>query len=121
VISDGEDNASRISREEMIRTVVRNDVSVVAVYVPAPRPLSVSGSSRSGKANLEKIVEDTGGSFIDSGDLKRFESLRSGLTSQYTVEFQPSNRSTDLRYRKIRIDAVNKDYRIGYRPGYYPR
>ena len=40
---------------------------------------------------------------------------------QYTVEFQPTNRSTDLRYRKIRIDALNKDYRIGYRPGYYPR
>jgi hypothetical protein len=34
--------------------------------------------------------------------------------------FQSNLPGANGKYRKIKIEALNKDYRIRYRPGYYP-
>ena len=120
VISDGEDTESQTSREEMMKRIVQDDVSIVSIFATHLGRSSLFDRPRAGMQILERMAEDTGGLFFDFKELKRLDSLRDALMSQYTLEFQSNRSVAGGKYRKIKIEASNKDYRIRYRPGYYP-
>jgi hypothetical protein len=41
------------------------------------------------------------------------------LRSQYTLGYYPSNSTKDGKFRKIRLEVDNHDYKVLARKGYY--
>jgi len=48
-----------------------------------------------------------------------FDEISEELRSQYTVGYYPTDTAKDGRFRKVRVDMTNKDYKALTRKGYY--
>lgn len=133
VLSDGNDTASVVTREEALEMARRNEVTIFTVSTSAP-PMKYSGESaklqnpcevmgQEGDKVLERFADSTGGtsycpfSTIDVG--RSFERIANELRSQYTLAYTPTNRLRDGRFRQITITPRRDNLRVHHRPGYY--
>jgi VWFA-related protein len=48
-----------------------------------------------------------------------FDQISEELRSQYTVGYYPTNSARDGKFRKIKIDLANHDFKVLARKGYY--
>jgi Ca-activated chloride channel family protein len=130
VISDGDDNLSRIPLAKVIEKAQRYNVSIYAVrveselahlstaiFIPYLDPFH-------GTAILKELTENTGGAMFLAQKpndfataLKRIEST---LRSHYTIQYQSNNSHLDGGYRRIRIEVTNAKYQVRCRDGYFP-
>jgi len=115
IITDAQDEGSRLRMEEAIEAAQRTDTVIHILYVH---------DFRYGRGDIaHRMAEDTGGRMIDVGSIKKlneaFDQISEELRSQYTLGYYPSNTAKDGRFRKVRVDTSNKDYRILTRKGYY--
>ena len=135
VLSDGNDTASRVSREEALEMCRRHEVTLFTVSTSAPpikykaetremqNPCRVQGEE--GSKILEYFAESTGGTAycpfttIDVG--RSFERIANQLRTQYTLAYIPTNRVRDGSFRRIAIESRRDNLRIHHRPGYYAR
>jgi VWFA-related protein len=117
LLSDGEDNASHVTREEAIDMAQRADAIVYTIST------NISGMKGQGDKILMRIADATGGrSFFpfqmrDVSDA--FLSIQEELRSQYAVAYKPENFLADGRYRTIEIVAPGKGFKVRTRKGYY--
>jgi VWFA-related protein len=119
VLSDGEDNASRHTREEMFDRAARSDAIIYAVATGDPR-LGGGGDPRV----LRKLAEIGGGFayFPRSREqtvtvmMEMAEAIRRG----YSLGYTPTNTARDGRFRKIKImvRSNGKSLAARYRDGY---
>jgi VWFA-related protein len=121
VISDGDDNLSEKSIEETIEMAQKTDTVIYAVGTSSPE---LFGSSKErGNKYLKKLVDETGGKlfFPTKGDelTKSFLEISQELRSQYTLGYRSSNTKRDGAYRRIRVAATNKQFKVRARDGYY--
>ena len=121
VISDGDDNLSEKSIDETIEMAQKTDTVIYAVGTSSPE---LFGSSKErGNKYLKKLVDETGGKlfFPTKGDelTKSFLEISQELRSQYTLGYRSSNTKRDGAYRKIRVAATNKQFKVRARDGYY--
>jgi Ca-activated chloride channel family protein len=122
VLSDGMDNSSNISLPKTIEAVQKNDVTLYAVSMNG-----IDTNDRRdktiGDANLNEIATETGGRALFPSrikDLERsFSRVSDELRSQYSLAYGPTNATRDGTYRRIRIVASHKHYKIQCRHGYY--
>jgi VWFA-related protein len=72
---------------------------------------------------LKKMVDETGGKAyfpLKLDDLAAdFQKIGEELRSQYVISYAPINQSLDGTYRKIRVEMVDKKYKVRTRPGYW--
>jgi VWFA-related protein len=118
VISDGEDNQSRVTREDAIAMAQRAEVVVYAIST------NTSGMKLKGDRVLERIAEATGGRAFFPQKLEDVATalmeIQDELRSQYAIAYKPADFSSDGRYRTIEVRAErHKDYKIRARKGYY--
>jgi VWFA-related protein len=117
LVSDGEDNQSRISREQAIEMAQRAEVIVYAIST------NVSGTKTRGDKVLETIAEATGGSALFPFKIQEvaheFSEIREELRSQYAISYKPADFSPDGRYRSIQILTTHKQLRARARKGYF--
>jgi VWFA-related protein len=117
LLSDGEDNQSRVTREEAIEMALRAEVIVY------PISTNVSGTVNKGDKVLERIAEATGGRaffpFKIQDVANAFHDIQDELRSQYAISYKPANFLADGRYRTIEIEPANKKYRVRARKGYF--
>ena len=89
LLSDGNDNASSVTREKAIEMAQRAEVSVYTISTNS------TGSRGHGNKNLERIADATGGrSFIPSqisGVANAFTAIQEELRSQYAVTYKPAS------------------------------
>jgi VWFA-related protein len=115
-LTDAEDNGSKVRVEEAIEAAQRTDTVVHILLVYDPR----QGANAS---IAKKITDETGGRMIVVNSEKHlqeaFDQISEELRSQYTVGYYPTNSARDGKFRKIKIDVANKDYKILARKGYY--
>ena len=117
LLSDGEDNASHVTREEAIDMAQRADAIVYTIST------NISGTKGQGDKVLIRIADATGGrSFFpfqmrDVSDA--FLSIQEELRSQYAVSYKPDNFLADGRFRTIDILAPGKGLKVRTRKGYY--
>jgi len=117
LLSDGEDNASHVTREEAIEMAQRAEAIVYTIST------NISGMKGQGDKVLIRIADATGGrSFFpfqmrDVSDA--FLSIQEELRSQYAVAYKPENFIADGRYRTIQIVAPGKELKVRTRKGYY--
>ena len=115
IITDAEDQGSKLRLEEAIEAAQRTDTVVHVLFVHD------WGYGRSDVAR--KLSEETGGRTIDVSSEKKlndaFDQISEELRSQYTLGYYPSNTAKDGKFRKVRVETPNKDYKILTRKGYY--
>ncbi|HVO63627.1 MAG TPA: VWA domain-containing protein [Terriglobales bacterium] len=118
LLSDGQDNQSRVTREESIEMAQRADVIVYTIST------NVSGIKQSGDKVLERIAEATGGRaffpFQMTDVSNAFAAIQDELRSQYLMAYIPDDFQHDGRYRTIEIVAhQKKQFHVRSRRGYY--
>jgi Ca-activated chloride channel family protein len=117
LLSDGEDNQSRVSREEAVEMAQRAEVIIYAIST------NTSGLKLRGDKVLEHFAEETGGKaffpFKIEDVSNAFSEISDELRSQYAISYKPADFAADGKYRKIEILADNKKYHVRARKGYY--
>jgi VWFA-related protein len=117
IVTDAEDEGSRVKLEEAIESAQKTD-TVIHILLVADRHF---GGGRPDVAH--KLAEETGGRMIVVNSEKKFEEafdqISEELRSQYTLGYYPSNGTKDGKFRKIRVDVDNKEYKVLARKGYY--
>jgi len=116
VLTDAEDNGSKVRVEEAIEAAQRTDTVVHILLVYDPH----YGANAS---VAKKITDETGGRMIVVNNEKHlqeaFDQISEELRSQYTLGYYPTNSARDGKFRKIKIDVSNKDLKVLARKGYY--
>jgi VWFA-related protein len=118
LLTDGEDNQSRVTREEAIEMAERAEVVIYTIST------NVSGTKLKGDKVLERMADATGGRaffpFKIEDVANAFQEIQDELRSQYLLAYKPADFNSDGRYRSIDIVAENhKNLHIRARKGYY--
>jgi VWFA-related protein len=116
IITDAQDEGSKLKLEEAIEAAQRTDTVVHVLLIHDPgfpwRP-----------DVAKKLSDETGGRTIELSSEKKlmeaFDQISEELRSQYTVGYYPANLVKDGKFRKVRVATTNKDYKILVRKGYY--
>jgi VWFA-related protein len=118
LLSDGDDNQSRVTREEAVEMAQRAEVIIYAIST------NITGIKSRGDKVLERFAETTGGRLFTPFKLQdvadAFTEIQDELRSQYAISYHPNDFAEDGRYRTIAIDApAKKNLRVRSRKGYY--
>lgn len=117
LLSDGEDNQSRVSRDEAVEMAQRAEVIIYTIST------NTSGLKLRGDKILEHFADETGGKaffpFKIQDVADAFSQIQDELRSQYAVSYKPADFAPNGKYRKIEIMADNKKYKVRARKGYY--
>jgi VWFA-related protein len=118
LLSDGDDNQSRHTREEAIAAALRAGVIIYVIDT------SDSDSNGRGDKVLMRYADATGGRVFvplhieDVSD--SFHEIQDELRSQYVLAYKPQDFVADGRYRPIAISAPKRGgVKIRARKGYY--
>jgi VWFA-related protein len=122
-ITDGEDNASRLSLEQAVQTVERSNVMIYTVGLLGGE----SGRSlRRAKRALENISKASGANVYfpkDPNDvLNVANQIANEIRNQYVLAYTPTNLAKDGSFRKVevRVNAPRKGkLSVRTRTGYY--
>jgi len=116
IVTDAQDEGSKLKLEEAIEAAQRTDTVVHVLLIHDP-----GFSWRPDVA--KKLSDETGGRTIELSSEKKlmeaFDQISEELRSQYTVGYYPANPVKDGKFRKIRVATTNKEYKILARKGYY--
>ncbi len=123
LLTDGEDEGSRLKLQDAIEAAQKAD-AIVYVLLCADRGFYGSmGVGYGGEGEMRKLTEQTGGRVINVGNkfdkLKEaFDQIAAELRSQYNIGYTPTNTKLDGGYRKLEIKN-KQNYKIQARAGYY--
>lgn len=124
LVSDGEDNVSRLSYTEVVERAKRSDVTVFAI---ALRP----GRGRDGQAErysesnfaLRSITQVTGGRvfFVErAAEMPAvYEQIADELANQYTIGYVSKNAAKDGAWRLVSVRIARPGAVARTREGYY--
>jgi VWFA-related protein len=116
IVTDADDQGSKVRLEEAIEAAQRTDTVVHILLVHDPgfgyRP-----------DIAKKIADATGGRVIEVSSEKKlneaFDQISEELRDQYTLGYYPTNTNFDGQFRKIRLDMTNHELKVLVRKGYY--
>jgi VWFA-related protein len=116
LLSDGDDNQSRSTREEAIEMAQRAEVVIYTISTN----LADKGK---GDKELERMAVATGGRaffpFKIQDVSNAFSEIQEELRSQYALAYKPADFNSDGRYRSIEISARNNKLKVRSRKGYF--
>jgi Ca-activated chloride channel homolog len=117
LVSDGDDNQSRVTRQQAYDMAQRSGVIIYAIST------NLSNILDTGDQNLKSLAEATGGRAFFPAKLHdladAFHSIREELRSQYSVSYKPAEFQSGGQYRPIQIVAENKKFRVRAKKGYF--
>ena len=125
LLSDGEDQGSRMKLNEALEAAQKADIILYSVDVVDREFYSRRGGGFgfSGDSVLKKLAEESGGRVIRVDNPREtalaFEQLARELRTQYSLGYTPSHAARDGSFRKIRVQVHNGDYKVQARRGYY--
>jgi VWFA-related protein len=117
LVSDGDDNQSRILRQEAIEMAQRAGVIVYTIST------NLNNTIDEGDRSLKMMAEATGGQAFFPFKLQdvanAFHDINEELRSQYSVFYKPENFEANGLFRPIQIVADSKKYKVRAKKGYY--
>ncbi len=120
ILSDGEDNDSRFSRDQALEMAQRADTAIYTIST------NISHVETEGDKVMRYFAEQTGGVCFfpfQAKDLNQsFENIANELRHQYNLFYRPEPLNNDGRYHEVQIKVKGrKDLVIRARRGYYAR
>jgi VWFA-related protein len=132
VITDGEDNASRYTTEEMMDRAQKSNALIYTIGLLGSEETSDLFKIRGGEARraakaLKELSEATGGDPYFPRSLDEVEStcrqIARDIRNQYTLAYRPTNLKKDGTFRNIRVDAFQPNTKnkliVRTKPGYF--
>jgi Ca-activated chloride channel homolog len=118
ILSDGEDNQSRYTRDQALEMALKADVTVYTIST------NITHVETDGDKVLRYFADETGGqSFFPfkASDLDQsFENIANELRHQYNVFYRPEPLKVDGLYHSVAIRVKGrKDMIVRCRKGYY--
>lgn len=124
LITDGEDNLSRISLPQLVQSIQRSGVMVYTVGLlggEGPR------SRQRAESALDNIAKSSGGSTYYPKDLEDVQVVASDIAddirNQYVLAYTPTNGVLDGKFRKVKVKLREprkyRDLTVRSRGGYY--
>jgi VWFA-related protein len=117
LVSDGDDNQSRVLRQEAIEMAQRAGVIVYTIST------NLSNNPDEGDRSLKMLAEATGGQAFFPFKLQdvanAFHDINEELRSQYSVFYKPDNFEANGQFRPIQIIAENKKFKVRAKKGYF--
>ena len=118
VLSDGDDNQSRSTRDQALEMAQKADVVVYAIST------NNSGAEQDGDKVLKYFARETGGlvffPFKVQDLAQSFENIANELRHQYNLLYRPEPAKTDGLFHEVGIKVKNrKDLIVRARKGYY--
>lgn len=118
IITDGDDNQSRYTRDQALEMAHKADVSMYAIST------NITRISSDGDKVLKYFAAETGGlvffPFKVQDLAQSFENIANELRHQYNVLYRPDPVKTDGLYHEVDIKVKNrKDLIVRARKGYY--
>jgi VWFA-related protein len=121
VITDGDDNSSVISLENLVKASQQSEVLIYSVGLLSDEEKRAAGRA---KRALIDLTEATGGEPFFPKELAEVDRIAHqvahDIRSQYTIQYSPLNQTMDGTYRKIQVvvNAPGKP-QVRTRSGYY--
>jgi VWFA-related protein len=116
IITDADDQGSKVELKEAIEAAERTDAVVHILLVHDPGYGSRPDVAR-------KMAEETGGRVIEVSGEKHlqeaFDQIAEELRDQYTIGYYPANSDPDGKFRKIKVETADRDMKVLARKGYY--
>lgn len=120
VITDGNDNASLVNMDTVLKNAHKSDVLIYGVGLLTEEEHREAGRAR--KA-LNDLAEATGGKTFFPKDVAEVDAIAKqvahDIRNQYVIEYSPSNAKMDGSFRAIRITAKAPGTTVRTRSGYY--
>ncbi len=118
IVSDGEDNQSRVSRDQALEMAQKADAVIYCIST------NITRIESDGDKILKYLSAETGGqSFFPfkAEDLAQsFENIANELRHQYTIFYRPNPFHTDGLYHAVALRVKNRhDVIVRARKGYY--
>lgn len=121
VVSDGDDNASELTRKAAIATAQQAEVTIYTIGVNH-ESLNFIGDN-----NLKHLAAPTGGEALFPGTAPKvarsFARISEELRHRYAIAYRPPEFAANGRFHRIRIGArqSGKKLKVRAREGYYAR
>jgi len=120
ILSDGDDNESRMSRDQALEMAQRADTVIYTIST------NISHIETEGDKVMRYFAEQTGGvPFFpfQAKDLNQsFENIANELRHQYNLFYRPQPLRNDGQYHTVQIKVKNRrDLIVRARKGYYAR
>ncbi|MGA2987954.1 MAG: VWA domain-containing protein [Terriglobia bacterium] len=132
VITDGDDNASRYTLEELMEKAQKSSTVIYTIGLLGSDETSNLFKIRGGEAHraakvLKELADVTGGETYFPKSLDEVEStcrqIARDIRNQYTLAYRPTNLKKDGTFRNIRVEALQPRTRnklvVRTRPGYF--
>ena len=117
LVSDGDDNQSRVLRQEAIEMAQRAEVIVYTIST------NLSNIHDTGDHNLQALADATGGRAFYPYKLQDlsddFGQIQGELRSQYAIAYKPADFMANGQFRSIQIIPENKKLKVRARKGYF--
>ena len=120
VLSDGQDNASRYSRDQALEMAQRADTVIYTIST------NISHIETDGDKVMHYFADETGGNAFfpfEAKDLNQsFENIANELRHQYNLFYRPEPLKNDGLYHRVQIRVKDRrDLVVRARKGYYAR
>jgi len=121
VVTDGNDNASLISLENLVRSAQQNDILVYAIGLLSEEDHK---EAKKAKRAVDLLVESTGGQAFYPKDISEVDKIAHevahDIRNQYTIAYTPKNEALDGTYRTIKVLVKGPGNPVARtRSGYY--
>ncbi|SPE39218.1 von Willebrand factor, type A [Candidatus Sulfopaludibacter sp. SbA3] len=118
VLSDGDDNQSRYTRDQALEMAQKADVVIYTIST------NISRSDTDGDKVLKYYADKTGGRpyfpFKVEDLAQSFENINNELTHQYIILYRPEPLKTDGLFHPVDLRVKgHKELIVRVRPGYY--
>ena len=117
LLTDGNDNQSRVHEDEAIKMCQRSDTLVYSIST------NWTPSRGRGDKVLQEISEATGGQVFFPPSVEEvsnaFTSIEQELRSQYALTYTPADFKTDGSFRPIYLYCHDRRFQVRTRKGYF--
>jgi Ca-activated chloride channel homolog len=117
LISDGEDNQSRVYLNEAIKECERAETIIYAIST------NWTPSRGEGDKILQQLAEQTGGEVLYPPSVEEmsesFKNIEEELRSQYALVYTPANFVANGAYRTIYLYCFDRRYSVRAKKGYF--
>lgn len=118
VLSDGKDENSRFTVEQMLDFARRAGVAIYTIGLGVPR------TEFDTRKVLKTLAEETGGRSFFIGEIGElapiYAAIQKELRSRYLLAYQSKNTARDLKFRSVEVEVDRPGVEAKTMRGYYP-